>query len=97
MDKKKVILVGFPNPIRLKSKDYVLRKIYSRAKNNPFIDGKTFDEYKEFLCSQIKDFSDIEVDSQNDNEIYDALKSIGWIKVVNAFVLAVISSHTAIS
>ena len=97
MNNKKVILVGFPNPIRMKNKEYVLEKLYSRAKSNPFIHGKTFDEYRTFLCMQIKDFDGKIVDDKDSDEIYDSLKSMGWIKVVSAVIIAVISSHTAIS
>ena len=67
---KKVILLGFNSPIRKKSKEYVLRKLYKKAKTNPFIVGKTFDEYMEFLSIQIKDFGDKEVDSKNVDDIY---------------------------
>ena len=97
MKGKKVILLGFPNPIKMRNKEYVLEKLYEKAKSNPFIHGKTFEEYREFLCVQIKDFGDIEVDSRDTDKIYDSLKSMGWIKVINAVVLAIISSHTAIS
>tara|TARA_R100000234_G_C4859722_1_gene118636 strand:- start:212 stop:508 length:297 start_codon:yes stop_codon:yes gene_type:complete len=94
---KKVILVGFPNPIRMKDKGYVLEKLYERAKRNPFIHDKTFDEYREFLCMQIKDFDGRDVSPNNTDEIYDSLKSMGWIKVVSAVLIAVISAHTAIA
>jgi|TARA_R110002020_G_scaffold58750_5_gene160984 hypothetical protein len=97
MKDKKIILLGFPNPIRMRNKEYVLKKLYERASNNPFIHGKTFEEYREFLCLQIKDFGDIDVDSTDTDKIYDSLKSMGWIKVISAVVIAVISAHTAIS
>tara|TARA_R110002050_G_scaffold41798_3_gene101029 strand:- start:10492 stop:10782 length:291 start_codon:yes stop_codon:yes gene_type:complete len=94
---KKVILLGFNSPIRKKSKEYVLRKLYKKAKTNPFIVGKTFDEYMEFLSMQIKDFGDKEVDSKNVDDIYKSLEDMGWIKVVSAFILSVMSANTAIS
>tara|TARA_B110000196_G_C20469940_1_gene353135 strand:+ start:198 stop:488 length:291 start_codon:yes stop_codon:yes gene_type:complete len=94
---KKVILLGFNSPIRKKSKEYVLRKLYKKAKTNPFIVGKTFDEYMEFLSIQIKDFGDKEVDSKNVDDIYKSLEDMGWIKVVSAFILSVMSANTAIS
>ena len=95
--KKKVILLGFPNPVKMKDKGYVLEKLYERAKTNPFIHGKTFDEYREFLCMQIKDFDGREISPDNTDEIYDSLKSMGWIKVVSAVLIAIISAHTAIA
>ena len=97
MVKKKVALLGFPNPIRMKDKGYVLSKLYERAQKNPFIEGKTYEEYRKFLCSQIKDFGDVEVHYENTDAIYDNLKRMGWIKVVSAVLIAVIQSHTAIS
>ena len=30
--KKKVVVLGFPNPIRMRDKSYVLQKIYDKAK-----------------------------------------------------------------
>jgi hypothetical protein len=52
MKDKKVILLGFPNPVKMRNKEYVLEKLYEKAKSNPFIHGKTFEEYREFLCVQ---------------------------------------------
>ena len=97
MKNKKVILLGFPNPIRMKNKRYVLEKLYERAQTNPFVNGKTFEEYTKFLCTQIKDFEGKDVEPDNIDEIYDTLKSMGWIKVISAVLIAVISAHTAIS
>tara|TARA_R100000742_G_C4278130_1_gene100630 strand:+ start:2054 stop:2347 length:294 start_codon:yes stop_codon:yes gene_type:complete len=97
MKNKKVILLGFPNPIRMKNKKYVLERLYDRAQSNPFISGKTFDEYREFLCKQIKEFEGKDIEPDDTDEIYDTLKSMGWIKVVSAVLIAVISAHTAIA
>ena len=88
MKKKKVILLGFPSPVRMRDKSYVIRKLYERASSNPFVSGKSYDEYREYLCSQIREHGDI---------IYDELKSMGWIKVVSAVLLAITSSHIAVS
>ena len=93
--KKKVILIGFPNPIKLKSKKYVIRKLYERAKKNPFLANSSYDEYLEFLQKQIKELGDTDVYiNENDAEsnLYDALKRIKWLKVVNAFVVGIIQS-----
>lgn len=97
MKKKKVILVGFPNPIKMKSKKYILEKLYERAVKNPFIVDKTFEEYMEFLSHNIKDFGNRRVEPDDVDGIYDALKSMGWIKVISAVLVAVISAHTAIA
>ena len=38
-----------------------------------------------------------EIEPDDTDEIYDTLKSMGWIKVVSAVLIAVISAHTAIA
>jgi hypothetical protein len=96
--KKKVILIGFPNPIKLKSKKFVLTTLYNRAKKNPFIVGSTYEEYLDFLVNQIEILGsgDISIDrksSKLESEIYDALKKLDWIKVINAFVVGIITTN----
>jgi len=49
MKKKKVILLGFPNPVRMRDKSYVIGKLYERASANPFVSGKTYEEYEKEL------------------------------------------------
>ncbi len=97
MKKKKVILLGFPSPVRMRDKSYVIRKLYERASSNPFVSGKSYDEYREYLCSQIREHGDVDVHPDNVDIIYDELKSMGWIKVVSAVLLAITSSHIAVS
>jgi hypothetical protein len=96
--KKKVILIGFPNPIKLKSKKFVLTTLYNRAKKNPFIVGSTYEEYLDFLVNQIEILGsgDISIDrksSKLESEIYDALKKLDWIRVINAFVVGIITTN----
>jgi len=93
--KKKVILIGFPSPIKLKSKKYVIEKLYERAKKNPFLANSSYEEYLEFLQKQIKELGNTDVYiNENDAEsnLYDALKRIKWLKVVNAFVVGIIQA-----
>ena len=61
---KKVILLGFPDAIKLKSKKYIIETLYNRAKKNPFLADKTYEEYIEFLLIQIDTLGskDIEID-----------------------------------
>ena len=49
LSNKKVILIGLPNPIKLKSKKYIIETLYNRAKKNPFLNGYSYEEYLEFL------------------------------------------------
>lgn len=93
--KKKVILIGFPNPIKLKSKKYVIKKLYERAKKNPFLANSSYDEYLEFLQKQIKELGNTDVyinEEDAESNLYDALKRIKWLKVVNAFVVGFIEA-----
>ena len=93
--KKKVILIGFPNPIKLKSKKYVIKKLYERAKKNPFLANSSYDEYLEFLQKQIKELGNTDVyinEEDAESNLYDALKRIKWLKVVNAFVVGFIQA-----
>ena len=43
-DKKKVILVGFPNSVELKSKKYVIKKLYEKSRKNPFLINSSYEE-----------------------------------------------------
>ena len=95
--KKKVLLLGFPNPVRFKSKKYILSILYSRAKKNPFIRGFSYDEYLEFITKQIEQIGGVELENPNEKELYNALKSLGWIKVVNAFIVGIISVNIGIT
>lgn len=97
MKKKKVILLGFPNPVRMRDKSYVIGKLYERASANPFVSGKTYEEYCEYLCLQIREHGNVYVNPADTQKIYDELKSMGWIKVISAVIIAITSSHIAIS
>ena len=93
--KKNVILVGFPNPIKLKSKEYVIRTLYKRAKKNPFLASSSYEEYLEFLLNQIDSLGSIDMEIDKDSkdlesQIYDALKDMKWLKVINALVIGII-------
>jgi hypothetical protein len=94
---KKVHLLGFPNPVRLKSKKYILSVLYDRAKKNPFIRGLSYDEYLEFITKQIEQIGGVKLESPNEKELYNALKSLGWIRVVNAFIVGIISVNIGIT
>lgn len=99
--KKKVILVGLPNPIKFKSKKFVLQTLYKRAKKNPFLVDSTYEEYLEFLLSQIKELgsSDISIDKHSptlEKDIFNALKKMNWIKVFNAILIGVITTKIGV-
>jgi|TARA_Y100000361_G_C11043442_1_gene281173 flavin-binding protein dodecin len=95
--KKKVILVGFPNPIKLKSKKFVIETLYNRARKNPFLANSSYEEYLDFLLKQIDILgnSDTNIDRNSSTleaDIYDSLKKMNWLKVINAFVVGIIEA-----
>ena len=95
--KKKVILVGFPNPIKLKSKTFVIETQYNSAKKNPFLVGSSYEEYLDFLLKQIDVMGSIDAKIDRDSDtleedIYDTLKKMNWLKVINAFVIGIIEA-----
>ena len=96
MKKKKALLVGLANPIKIKSKRYVLEKLYQRAKKNPFVNTDSFEDYMEHVKVQIKTLEGKDVDGGVD-EIYDTLKKIGWIKEISVWVFSLITTHNALA
>jgi hypothetical protein len=96
MNKKKALLVGIADPIRIKSKRYVLEKLYQRAKKNPFVNTDSFEDYMEHVKVQIKTLEGKDVNGGVD-EIYDTLKKIGWIKEISVWVFSLITTHNALA
>tara|TARA_R100001163_G_C4952394_1_gene119613 strand:- start:280 stop:606 length:327 start_codon:yes stop_codon:yes gene_type:complete len=98
---KKVILLGFPDAVKLKSKKYIIETLYSRAKKNPFLSSNTYDEYLDYLLEQIDMLGseDVDIDRDSDDiesQIYDALKRMKWLKVINAFLVGVITTNIGV-
>ena len=98
---KKVILLGFPDAVKLKSKRYIIETLYNRAKKNPFLATSTYEEYLDFLLNQIDLLGSEEVDIDRDaddieSQIYDALKKMKWLKVINAFLIGVITTNIGV-
>tara|TARA_R100000742_G_C4277054_1_gene98601 strand:+ start:1427 stop:1726 length:300 start_codon:yes stop_codon:yes gene_type:complete len=98
---KKVILVGFPNSIMLKSKKYVIETLYKRAKKNPFLANYSYDEYLDFLINQVDNLSSIKVDIDKNSDtlevdIYNALKKLNWLKVINGLIVGIITTNIGV-
>ena len=98
---KKVILVGFPNSIMLKSKKYVIETLYKRAKKNPFLVDYSYDEYLEFLIGQVKSLSSTKVDIDKNSktleiDIYNTLKKLNWLKVINGLIVGIITTNIGV-
>ena len=97
--KKKVVVLGFPNPFRMRDKSYVLQKIYDRAKTNPFIADMTYDDYLKFLCAEIEKESEgsVKLNPGATDSIYNELKRMGWIRVISRVLMAVSTHETYIA
>ena len=67
--KRKAMLVGISTPIKIKSKKYVLERLYQRAKKNPFVNTDSFEDYLYHLKHQIKVVEGKEVDGGIDEII----------------------------
>ena len=80
MDGKKVHFVGIPKPIKYKSKKYVMEKLYSKAQRNPFLAGKTYEEYLDFIRAEIELLTLEEPKGDSEEALYDKLKEIGWLR-----------------
>ena len=97
--KKKVVVLGFPNPIRMRDKGYVLQKIYDRAKTNPFIADMSYDDYLKFICAEIEKETEggVKIHYTATDAIYNELKRMGWIRVVSRVLMAVSTHETYIA
>jgi|TARA_R100000781_G_C4032952_1_gene111255 hypothetical protein len=98
---KKVILIGFPNPVKLKSKRFIIETLYKRAKKNPFLSEYSYDEYLEFLINQIDSLSSTKVDIDRgsdtlERDIYNALKKLNWLKVINGLIVGIITTNIGV-
>tara|TARA_R100000995_G_scaffold45089_1_gene21225 strand:+ start:1249 stop:1572 length:324 start_codon:yes stop_codon:yes gene_type:complete len=95
--KKSAIVVGISSPIRVRSKMFVMRKLYDKAKRNPFVDTESFESYLKFIARQIEDVEGVKVKSNKAEDIYKTLKSLGWLREVNYMAFYVITTNYAIA
>ena len=91
MDAKKVHFVGIPKPIKYKSKKYVMEKLYNKAQRNPFLAGKTYREYLDFIRAEIELLTLEEPKGNSEEELYDKLKEIGWLREIPIVLFTLLS------
>jgi len=96
-DKKNAVFVGIAGKIQIKSKSYVMRKLYEKAKKNPFIADKSYEEYMEYIKSQIKLLEGIEIAAESEEELYNALKRLGWLKEISVIAAYIITANYGIA
>ena len=95
--KKKAIFVGVVDPIQVKSKTYVMKMLYKRAMKNPFLRDKSYEEYMEHIKKQVKQLEGIEIKADNEQELYNALKRLGWLKEISCLAAYFITAHYGIA
>lgn len=95
--KKVAMVVGIQDSIRYKTKEEALRKLYRKAKNNPFTDTRSFEHYIKFLAKRITDTENIKVKSLKPKDIFDTLKRIGWLREKNYLSFYMITTNHGIA
>ena len=73
------IIIGDPKPILYESKGKVLKEIYKRSQKNLFMKDLN---YREFLKLQIHELGELKVKGFNEQEIFEGLKKVSWLKEI---------------
>jgi len=71
--------------------------LYKRAKKNPFIADKTYEEYMEYVKSQVKLLEDVDITAETEEELYNSLKSLGWLKEISVLAAYIITANYGIA
>jgi len=71
--------------------------LYKRAKKNPFMADKTYEEYLEYIKSQVRLLEGIEIKADTEEEMYNSLKSLGWLKEVSVLAVYIITANYGIA
>ena len=95
--KKKAVFVVIADPIQIKSKRYVMNMLSKRARKNPFIADKTFEEYMEHIKSQVRDLEGVEITASSEEEMYNSLKSLGWLKEISVLAVYIVTANYGIA
>ena len=95
--KNKAVFLGIADPIQIKSKSYVMKMLYKRAKKNPFIADKSYEEYMDYIKNQVKQLEGIEIKADNEEELYNSLKRLGWLKEVSVLAAYIITANYGIA
>ena len=95
--KKKAVFVGIADKIQIKSKKYVMNMLYKRAKKNPFMADKSYEEYLDYIKAQVKLLEGIEIKADNEEELYNALKRLGWLKEISVLAIYIITANYGIA
>jgi hypothetical protein len=96
--KRMAVIVGIDNPIRIKSREYVLRKLFEKARKNPFVEADNLDEYMLFLAKRIEEVNGEYIEDLSVDNMYKTLKRIGWLREISySMFILITASQYAIS
>ena len=95
--KKKAVFVGIIDPIQIKSKKYVMKMLYKRAMKNPFLKDKSYEQYMEHIKKQVKQMEGVEIKADNEEELYNALKRLGWLKEISVLAAYIVTANYGIA
>ena len=90
---KKAVFIGIADKIQIKSKSM----LYKRARKNPFMADKSYEEYLDYIKSQVKLLEGVDIQANNEEELYNALKSLGWLKEVSVLAIYIITANYGIA
>jgi len=74
-----------------------MNMLYKRAKKNPFIADKSYEEYMEYIKNQVRLLEGIEIKADNEEELYNSLKRLGWLKEVSVLAAYIITANYGIA
>jgi hypothetical protein len=74
-----------------------MKMLYKRAKKNPFIADKSYEEYMEYIKNQVRLLEGIEIKADNEEELYNSLKRLGWLKEVSVLAAYIITANYGIA
>ena len=96
--KRMAVIVGIDNPIRIKSREYVLRKLFEKAKRNPYVEADNLNEYILFLAKRIEEVNREYIEDLSVDNMYKTLKRIGWLREISySMFILITASQYAIS
>ena len=96
--KRMAVIVGIDNPILIKSREYVLIKLFEKAKRNPFVEADNLDEYMLFLAKRIEEVNGEYIEDLSVDNMYKTLKRIGWLREISySMFILITASQYAIS
>ena len=76
----------------------MLKKLFEKAKNNPFVEAKDLDEYMVFLAKRIEEVNGEYIEDLSIDNMYKTLKRIGWLREISySMFILITASQYAIS